>query len=167
MRFTHTDVNFEVTYDGDQKPSNCSYKVFLNTFDDLHIWCQNLHQYVWTSLCEFIFFVNLLHSPCVWPLTSFWHTDVKLLPFPILGMQIKMLKDVKLSKDVPCKKNTYTWTMEEVHKKINWHEVHTYWCWFWCHIWKNPQNVHRKYFWPILMTFILDFDILHLFSKNL
>ena len=24
MRFTHTDVNFDVTYDGDQKPSICA-----------------------------------------------------------------------------------------------------------------------------------------------
>ena len=24
MRFTHTDVNFDVTYDGDQKPSKCA-----------------------------------------------------------------------------------------------------------------------------------------------
>ena len=34
---------------------------------------------MWTSLCEFIFFVNLLHSLCVWLfdiLTSFWHFDI-------------------------------------------------------------------------------------------
>ena len=37
MRFTHTDVNFDVTYYGDQKPSKCAYKVFLNNFGDLHI----------------------------------------------------------------------------------------------------------------------------------
>ena len=46
---------------------------------------QNWHQYMWTSLCEFIFFVNLLHSLCVWlfdiwqlfnNLTSFWHFDI-------------------------------------------------------------------------------------------
>ena len=24
VRFTHTDVNFDVTYDGDQKPSICA-----------------------------------------------------------------------------------------------------------------------------------------------
>ena len=24
MRFTHIDVNFDVTYDGDQKPSKCA-----------------------------------------------------------------------------------------------------------------------------------------------
>ena len=37
MRFTHIDVNFDVTYDGDQKPSKCAKKVFLNNFGDLHI----------------------------------------------------------------------------------------------------------------------------------
>ena len=28
MRFTHIDVNFDVTYDGHQKPSKCPQKVF-------------------------------------------------------------------------------------------------------------------------------------------
>ena len=37
MRFTHIDINFDVTYDGDQKPSKCASKVFLNNFGDLHI----------------------------------------------------------------------------------------------------------------------------------
>ena len=46
--------------------------IFLGNFDDLHIWHQNWHQYVWTSLCQFIFFVNLLHSPDVW-LFDIWH----------------------------------------------------------------------------------------------
>ena len=44
-------------------------------------------KYLWTSLCPFIFFVNLLHSPCVWlfdiwhlfdHLTSFWQFDIFL-----------------------------------------------------------------------------------------
>ena len=87
MRFTHIDVNFDVTYDGHQKPSKCAWKVFLNNFGDLHMWRQNWHQYMWTSLCQFIFFVNLLHSLCVWlfdtwhlfdNLTSFWQLDVFL-----------------------------------------------------------------------------------------
>ena len=55
MRFTHIDVNFDITYDGDQKLSKCAKKVFLNNFGDLHIWHQNWRHYVWTSLCEFIF----------------------------------------------------------------------------------------------------------------
>ena len=28
MRFTHIDINFDVKYDGDQKPSKCAKKVF-------------------------------------------------------------------------------------------------------------------------------------------
>ena len=57
----------------------------LRVFGHYHMWCQNWHQYVWTSLCQFIFFVNLLHSPCVWLfdiwhlfdiLTSFWQLDI-------------------------------------------------------------------------------------------
>ena len=28
MRFTHIDINFDVKYDGDQKPSKCAEKVF-------------------------------------------------------------------------------------------------------------------------------------------
>ena len=53
----------------------------LRVFGHHHMWHQNWHQYVWTSLCEFIFFVNLLHSPCVWlfdSLTSFWQIDIFL-----------------------------------------------------------------------------------------
>ena len=37
MRFTHIDVNFDITYDGDQKSSKCAKKVFLNNFGYLHI----------------------------------------------------------------------------------------------------------------------------------
>ena len=45
----------------------------LRVFDDLHMWCQNWCQYVWTSLYQFInFFVNLLHSPAVW-FFVIWH----------------------------------------------------------------------------------------------
>ena len=40
MRFTHIDVDFDVTHDGDQKPLKCAWKVFLNNFGDLHIWRQ-------------------------------------------------------------------------------------------------------------------------------
>ena len=34
MRFTDIDVNFDVTYYGDQK---CTQEVFLTNFDDLYI----------------------------------------------------------------------------------------------------------------------------------
>ena len=73
MRFTDfIKINFDVTYDTHYKPSKCSQKVFLANFDDLHMWHQNWYQYLWTSLCQFISFVNLLHSPEVW-LFDIWH----------------------------------------------------------------------------------------------
>ena len=37
IRFTDSDVNFDVKYDGDQKPSKCSLKLFLANFGELHI----------------------------------------------------------------------------------------------------------------------------------
>ena len=67
-----------------KNPQNVHRKC-LNNFGDLHIWRQNWYQYVWTSLYQFIFFVNLLHSLCVWlfdiwhlfdNLTSFWQLDI-------------------------------------------------------------------------------------------
>ena len=47
-------------------------------------------------------------------------------------------------------------------KKINWHnEVHTLMSILMSHmmVTKNPQNVHRKCFWTILVTFIFDIKI--------
>ena len=71
-------------------------------------------------------------------------------------------KDVKLSKrcqvvkKMSNVKKSNTWTMEEVHKIINWHnEVHTYWHLFWHHIWWWPktlkmciENVFEQFWWP-------------------
>ena len=60
----------------------------LGNFDDLHIWRQNWCQYLWTSLCQLNFFMNLLHSVGVsffdiWHLfdnlTSFWQLDIFLI----------------------------------------------------------------------------------------
>ena len=87
MRFTHIDVNFDVKYEGHQNCSKPLSMHILRVFGHHHMWWQNWHQYVWTSLCQFIFFVNLLHSPCVWlfdiwhlfdNLTSFWQLDIFL-----------------------------------------------------------------------------------------
>ena len=36
MRFTHNDVNFDVTYDGLQTSQKVHQKVFLTNYDDLH-----------------------------------------------------------------------------------------------------------------------------------
>ena len=88
MRFTDIDVNFDVRYEGHQ---NCP-KIFsmniLRVFSDHHLWRQNWRQYLGTSLCQFNFFVNLLHSLGVsffdiWHLfdnlTSFWQLDIFLI----------------------------------------------------------------------------------------
>ena len=85
MRFTHNDVSFDVKYEGHQNCSKTLSMHILRVFGHHHMWRQNWRQYVWTSLCRFIFFVNLLHSPCVWlsdiwhlfdNLTSFWQLDI-------------------------------------------------------------------------------------------
>ena len=53
--------------------------------------------------------------------------------------------------------------MEEVHKKIKltqWgSEILTSILTSQMMVTKNPQNVHRKYFWAILMTFISEVKI--------
>ena len=46
MRFTHIDINFDITYDGNQKPSNVQRKYF------------------WTILVTFIFDVKLDINIC-------------------------------------------------------------------------------------------------------
>ena len=98
MRFTHIDINFDVQYEGHQNCPKILSMNILRVFSDHHFWCQNWHQYLWTSLCQFNFFVNLLHSLGVWffdirhflttwhlfdNLTSFWHFGSKLPMGPI------------------------------------------------------------------------------------
>ena len=92
MRFTHIDINFDVKYEGHQNCSKTLSMHILRVFGHHHMWRQNWYQYVWTSLCQFIFFVNLLHSPCVWlfdiwhlfdNLTSFWQLDIFLTTWHI------------------------------------------------------------------------------------
>ena len=93
MRFTHIDVNFDVKYEGHQ---NCSQTLsihILSVFGHHHMWGQNWHQYVWTSLCQFIFlwtssivhvfdfltfdiFLTTLHL--FDNFTSFWQLDIFL-----------------------------------------------------------------------------------------
>ena len=84
MRFTDIDINFDVRYEGHQNCPKILSMNILSVFSDHHLWHQNWHQYLWTSLCQFNFFVNLLHSLGVsffdiWhlfdKLTSFWYFD--------------------------------------------------------------------------------------------
>ena len=76
----------------DMKVIKIAQKYFLWTFWGflVTIICgrQNWHQYLWTSLCQFNFFVNLLHSLGVWffyiwhffdNMTSFWQLDIFLI----------------------------------------------------------------------------------------
>ena len=96
MRFTHIDVNFDIRYEGHQNCPKILSMNILRVFSDHHL-CQNWRQYLWTSLCQFNFFVNLLHSLGVsffdiWHLfdnlTSFWQLDIFLTTwhlFDILG----------------------------------------------------------------------------------
>ena len=92
MRFTHIDVNFYVRYEGHQNYPKILSLNILRVFSDHHLWRQNWCQYVWTSLCQFNFLVNLLHSLGVWffdiwhlfdNLTSFWHFGCKSPMGPI------------------------------------------------------------------------------------
>ena len=46
--------------------------MFLGIFDDIHILSENIPHYVWTSLCQVKFFMNLIQSQGVW-LFDIWH----------------------------------------------------------------------------------------------
>ena len=84
----------------------------LRVFSDHHMWHQNWHQYVWTSLCQFIFFVHLLHSLGVW-FFDIWQKDVQYVPHcscalsPLSAIQIYALlcpvpKDPCRTRMHPC-----------------------------------------------------------------
>ena len=71
-------------------------------------------------------------------------------------------KDVKLSKRCQMSKSQTHGLWRRFTKKINWHnEVHTVMSIWMSHmmVTKNPQNVHTKCFWTILVTFIFDIKI--------
>ena len=72
MRFTDIDINFDVRYEGHQNCPKLLSMNILRVFSDHHLWHQNWCQYLWTSLCQFNFFVNLLHSLGVW-FFDIWH----------------------------------------------------------------------------------------------
>ena len=93
MRFTHIDVNFDVKYEGHQNCSKTLSMHILRVFGHHHMWHQNWHQYVWTSLCQFIFlwtssivhvfdFLTFDIFLTTWhlfdSLTCFWQLDIFL-----------------------------------------------------------------------------------------
>ena len=55
MRFTNIDVKFDVKYEDHQNCSKILSMHTLRVFGYHHMWYQNWCQYVWTSLCQFIF----------------------------------------------------------------------------------------------------------------
>ena len=89
MRFTHIDVNFDVKYEDHQNCSKTLSTHILRGFGHHHVKID-------INMCEphcvnLFFYVNLLHSPCVWlfdifltawhlfdSLTSFWQLDIFL-----------------------------------------------------------------------------------------
>ena len=77
IRFTHTDINFDVKYDGTKNPQNVQRKYY-----DKFWWPSYLMSKL-TSKCvnlimSIYFFVDLLHSLNVWHLTCFWQYDIFL-----------------------------------------------------------------------------------------
>ena len=87
-------------------------------------------------------------------------TMISLCPCPYVKKDVKLSKRCQVVKKMSNVKKSNTWTMEEVHKKINWHnEVHTYWSQFWCHIWWWPktlkmiiESVFEQFWWPSYLT---------------
>ena len=90
MRFTHNDVNFDIKYEGHQ---NCSKTLSMHiwrVFGHHRMWHQNWCQYVWTSLCQFIFLwtSSIVH---VFDFLTFdifltaWHLFDNLTPFLTYG----------------------------------------------------------------------------------
>ena len=87
MRFTHIDINFDIKYEGHQNCSKTLSMHILRVFGHHHMWRQNWHQYVWTSLCQFIFLwtssiVHVFDFLTTWHLfdnlTSFWQLNIFL-----------------------------------------------------------------------------------------
>ena len=81
---------------------------------------------------------------------------------PCVKKMSSLSKRCQVVKKMSNVKESNTFTMQEVHKKIDWHnEVHTLMSILTSHmmVTKNPQNVHRKCFWTILVTFISDVKI--------
>ena len=83
LRFTDIDIDFDVRYESHQNCPKILSMNILRVFSDHDLWHQNWCQYVWTSLCQFNFFVNFLHSLGVWFFDT-WHLFDNLTSFDIL-----------------------------------------------------------------------------------
>ena len=97
------------------------------------------------------------HCPCV-PLPMYPIAHVSHCPY--VKKDVKLSKRCQVVKKMSNLKKSNTWTMEEVHKKINSHNaVHTYWCQFWHHIWWWPktlkmciESAFEQFWWPSYLT---------------
>ena len=93
--------------------------------------------------------------------SQWWAEMVQVMCLNVKKMS-NCQKDVKLSKRCQMSKIQIPRLWRRFTKKLNWHEVHRYWASILTSqmmVTKNPQNVHRKFFWAILMTFISDVKI--------
>ena len=93
MRFTHIDVNSDITYNGNQKPQSVHGKYFwpilVNFIFDIKLDI-NICKPHYINL---LLFVSLLHSPDIWlltfdNLTSFWQFDIFLTFWHLFDMLI-------------------------------------------------------------------------------
>ena len=75
MRFTDIAINFDVKYEGHQNCSKTFSMHILRLFGHHHTWHQNWCQYLWISLCQFIFCEPPPQSMCL----TFWHVNNSLL----------------------------------------------------------------------------------------
>ena len=105
------------------------------------------------------YYINVPHHPA--PYTHVLHCSCTLLPMwpithPYVCLEggyatLPICPISNMSNDDKMSKSQTHGLWRRFTKKL------TYWHHFWCHIYlvnKNPQNVHRKYFWPNLVTFI-------------
>ena len=110
------------------------------------------------------------HCPCaqssMWPIpqgTSSLSSVLTTIPHcPCVPLPICQ-KRCQVVKKMSNVKKPNTWTMEEFHKKnkLTWWGSHFLMSILMSYmmVTKNPQNVHTKCFWTILVTFIFDVKI--------
>ena len=98
MRFTDIDINFDLRYESHQ---NCPKILSMNisrVFSDHHMWRQNWRQYLWTSLCQFIFlwtssivqvfdFLTFDIFFTTWHLLTFWYITWTISAHHWLGVK--------------------------------------------------------------------------------
>ena len=83
-QFTHSpEIKREIPF-CTRKRSETYFMNILRCFDDHQIWPQNWPHHIWASLCQVLFFVNLLHRPGV------WHFDI----WQIISLMSDLMSDL-------------------------------------------------------------------------